>query len=422
MGIFSALFAGVNGINASGNVISVIGDNIANVNTVGFKGSRAQFEDILAGSGVGLGSRIASVTAQFNQGGFESSSSVTDMAVDGSGFFTVQDTDDGSQFYTRAGQFNVNKDGFLVNPDGYRLRGFTVDATSNTVTSNVDDIQISSSPVSPNKTAEVVALINLDANEAAPAAFSLTTPTSTSNFSAGVTIYDSLGNDHLTTLYYRKTSTANSWQWYAVVDGGELTTGSSGNNVQCASGTLTFSTAGALASMVTTTNDFDFTGAVQSQSVTFDFGTSTGAGGSGLDGVTQFGTPSNITNITQDGYASGSLKSIEVDSGGIISGNYTNGTTQQIAQVVMAKFTNETALKRVGSNNYIETLQSGPPVLTKPGSSGTGSVVSSTLEQSNVDLANELIRMVVIQRGFQANSRTITTINDLLAQLVTLGQ
>jgi len=421
MGIFSALFSGVNGINASGNVMSVIGDNIANVNTVGYKSSRAQFEDIMAGSGVGLGSRIAAVTGQFSQGGFESTSEVTDVSLDGKGFFQLKDPNDGSTYYTRAGQFNLDKDGYLINPDGYRVQGFTLDSTTGNITSNVDAIQISQVPVPPSQTEEVVMSINLDSNESAPGAFATTNPTGTSNFSAGVTVYDSLGNDHLTTLYFRKSST-NTWAYYALVDGGELTTPSPGVNVTAASGTLLFDTDGSLLSVTEIANDFDFLGATQSQAITFNFGTSTDDGGTGLDGLTQFGSASTITNISQDGYASGSLKSIEIDSDGTVSGNYTNGTNQIITQLVVAKFNNEIALRRVGSNNYISTLDSGAAVLGAPSSGGNGALVSSTLEQSNVDLASELIRMVVIQRGFQANSRTITTINDLLAQLVTLGQ
>ncbi len=422
MGLFSALFAGVNGINSNGNVISVIGDNIANVNTIGFKGSRAVFEDILAGaeSNIGLGSRIAAITPQFSQGGFESSSNVTDMAIDGNGFFVVRNDNDGSTFYSRAGQFSLDKEGYLVNADQYRVRGFQVD-TSNNITSSIDDIQISTAPVSPEATDEIELKLNLDSNETAPAAFSTANPTGTSNFSAGITVYDSLGNGHLVTVYFRKNA-ANSWQWFALVDGGEITGGTAGTNVQAANGTLTFGTNGSLTTPVTTASDFDFLGATQTQVITFDFGTGTAAGGTGLDGATQFGSDSAISNITQTGFSSGTLKSITVATDGTISGNYTNGTTQTIAQIVLASFSNPNALSRSGSNNYIETLDSGAPVLSAPGTSGKGTIISSTLEQSNVDLANELIKMVIIQRGFQANTRTISTVNDMLAQLVTLGQ
>lgn len=421
MGLFSALFAGVNGINSNGNVISVIGDNIANVNTIGYKGSRAQFEDVMAGSSnTGLGSRVAAVTPQFSQGGFESTSSVTDMAVDGKGFFVLKSSTDSSTYFSRAGQFVINKDGYLVNSDGLRVQGYTLDSSSN-VTSSTGNISISTAPVAPKKTSSLSLDMNLNSNATTPAAFSLADPTTTSNFSAGVTVYDSLGNSHLTTVYFRK-SASNTWQYRAVVDGGEITGGTAGTPVLCQSGELVFGTTGTLTSNTNSSNDYDFLGATQSQTITFDLGTGTGAGGTGTDGVTQYGSASSITNSSQNGYASGSLKSLTVDADGSISGNYTNGTTQLITKVVLASFTNENALTRVGSNNYIETLSSGAPLLSAPGAGGKGTVVSSTLEQSNVDLANELIKMVIIQRGFQANSRTIGTVNDLLAQLVTLGQ
>lgn len=419
MGIFSALFAGVNGINSNGDVISVIGDNIANVNTVGFKSYRASFEDVLAGAGIGLGSRVSDVTAEFSQGGFESSGNVTDLAIDGSGFFQVIDPNDSSVFFTRAGQFNINKDGYLVNPDGLRLQGFQTDA-NDAITSSTGDILISSAPVQPVATDEVTVVANLNSNSTVPGAFSTVNPGETSNFSAGVTVFDSLGNDHLVTVYFRKTS-SNNWSWHALVDGGELTNPSSGVNVEAATGTLTFDTQGRLTASATTSSDFDFADATQNQTISFDFGTPTSLG-TGLDGVTQFGSASTITNITQDGFASGSLSSLSIDAEGVISGNYTNGTTRQIAQVMLATFNNSQALARAGSNNYTETLSSGAPIIGSPASGGKGSIVSNTLEQSNVDLANELIKMVIIQRGFQANSRTITTVNDLLAQLVTLGQ
>ncbi len=421
MGIFNALFAGVNGINSNGNAISTLGDNIANVNTIGFKASRASFEDILAGSeaNIGLGSRISSVSPQFSQGGFESSSSVTDLAIDGQGFFVVKNTD-GSTFYSRSGQFIIDKDGYLINASNQRLQGFTVDV-NHSITSNIDDIQISTAPVPPQPSDSITMSMNLDSNDTSPAAFSLTDPNGTSNFSSGVTVYDSLGNSHLVSLFFRK-SAANSWEWFALVDGGEITGGTAGVYEQEANGTITFDTQGALVSATTTASDFDFVGAAQTQAINFDFGTGTGAGGTGLDGVTQFGSNSALSNITQDGYASGSLKSIDISQNGIITGNYTNGTTQNIAQVVLASFHNEEALVRVGNNNYRETLDSGSAIISAPAGAGKGSLVSHTLEQSNVDLANELIRMVIIQRGFQANSRTITTINDMLAQLVNLGQ
>ncbi len=420
MGIFSALFAGVNGINSNGSVISVIGDNIANVNTIGYKSSRAAFEDILAGSSsnIGLGSRVSNVSPQFNQGGFESSSSVTDMAIDGKGFFVVQATD-GTSHYTRAGQFLIDRTGQMATGKGEKLQGFAFDSTTNAFVSTSSNIVISQTPVAPHSSAAIAMQLNLKSGSTAPAAFSSANPSGTSNFSAGVTVYDSLGNGHLVTVYFRKNAT-NEWQWYTIAASGEITGLTAGANFVGGSGTLSFNSSGALTSAQTAAG-FQWAGAA-SATIAFSFGTGTAAGGTGLTGVTQFGSDSAISNITQDGYSSGTLKSLEISSDGTITGNYTNGQTARIYQVALASFNNQGALTRVGSNDYAETLGSGTAVVSAPGAGGKGTLVSSTLEQSNVDLANELIKMVIIQRGFQANSRTINTVNQLLSELVTLGQ
>lgn len=319
----------------------------------------------------------------------------------------------------RAGQFRIDNSGYLINSGNERLQGYLTDS-SNNITSNVGDIQISSTPVSPRSSANINLAMNLDANETVPAAFSAANPTATSNFSAGVTVYDSLGNSHLVTIYFRK-SAANSWQWNALVDGGEITGGTAGVNEVEANGTLTFNTSGALTNATTTASDFDFLGAAQNQTIAFNFGSTTTTG-TGLDGATQFGSDSAINNLTQDGYASGSLKSVTVSANGTVSGNYTNGTTRTISQIVLARFQSESGLRRMGGNDFVETLESGAALIAAPGTGGLGSVLSATLEQSNVDVANELIKMMIIQRGFQANSRTIGAVNDMLAQLVNLGQ
>lgn len=420
MGIFTALYSGVNGINSNGQVISVVGDNISNVNTTGFKGGQAQFEDILAGQemNVGLGSRISDIQTQYTQGGFESTGSVTDLAIDGNGFFMVKSPGGDYTYYTRAGQFAVNNDGYLVNAGGERLQGYQTDA-ANELTSNVDDIMISNEAVSPKATDQVNIAMNLDANSEDPGAFDVTDPTGTSNFSAGVTVYDSLGNSHLITVYFSKTA-ANTWDWNAVATQAELDGGGAGLEVE-ANGTLLFDNTGALDTIETSTTNFDFLGAVQDQSITFDFGTTTTTG-TGLDGATQFGSNSTITNITQTGYTSGTLQSIEFASDGTITGNYTNGTPRTLAQVVLARFQAEGGLKRMGGNNFAATLDSGAALIAAPGNGGRGNILSATLEQSNVDVANELIKMMIIQRGFQANARTISAVNDMLAQLVNIGQ
>ena len=418
MSVFTALFSGVSGINTNGEAVSVIGDNIANVNTHGYKSIRAEFEDVIAGTSdaAGLGSRIEGTKTMHAQGGFEATSLVTDMAIDGRGFFAVRDQSSNDTLYTRAGNFALDRNGYLVNPNGQRLQGFNVDQATGNLLTTTDDVLMSFQPIPPRATANITIDANLDANETAPAAFNLATPASTSNFAASITVFDSMGNDHLVTTYFRKDA-PGSWQWFAVVQGSELTSGV--DEIE-ASGTLTFDASGRQTGFTQATNDFDFDGAVQNQAIAFNFGTTTGTG-TGLDGITQFGQTNSLNDLTQDGYMPGNLTTVEIDEDGTIVGNYTNGRTNTLGQVALALFQNNQGLERRGGNVYSQTLDSGEPLIDSAQSGGRGNILSQTLEQSNVDLASELIKMVVIQRGFQANSRTISVVNELLGSLVTLG-
>lgn len=421
MSVFTALFAGVSGINTNGEAVSIIGDNIANVNTHGFKSSRPEFEDVMAGTSSisGLGSKLEKSKITFSQGGFENTGIITDMAVEGKGFFIVKDDADNSLYYSRAGQFSVDKDGYLVHPSGYRLQGYGVSATTGDLLTTTNDMQLSYAPVAPNATDEISMVANLDSTATVQAEFDSTDAAGTSNFSTGVTVYDSLGADHLVTIYFRK-DTSTVWEWFALVDGGEITGGADGVNEIEARGTVTFSLAGAQTAFVQSSSDFDFLNATQSQDITFDFGTTTTTG-TGLDGVTQFAQDSAINNMTQTGYAAGSLTTVEVTADGTISGNYTNGRTATLGQVALAVFQNEQGLERKGGNVFGVTIESGEALVAAAESGGRGTILSKTLEQSNVDLAAELIKMVIIQRGFQANSRTISLVNELLGSLVSIG-
>lgn len=421
MSVFTALFSGVNGINSNGEAVSVIGDNIANVNTSGYKSSRPEFEDIMAGTSSvsGLGSTMKDTTTVFSQGGFESTSVTTDMAIDGSGFFVVRDIAANNTYYSRSGQFYLDKDGYLINHQNQRLQGFDADDNGN-IGTTPEDLQFTFEPVSPNQTSSVTIKANLDANETTPAAWDNTNPVTTSNFAVGITVYDSIGNDHLVTVYYRKSTTANVWTWHAVMDSADADTAITSTGIEAANGTLIFDNDGKLTSKTQSVSDFDFAGATLNQAITFDFGSTTGTG-TGLDGVTQFGSDSSLNDLSQNGYASGNLTTIDITSSGIITGNYTNGTTQSLGQVTLALFNNEQGLKRIGGNAFEATIDSGAALIDGAENGGRGTILSQTLEQSNVDLANELIKMVIIQRGFQANSRTISVVNELLGSLVSLG-
>lgn len=455
MGILSSLFAGVSGLNANGNLLSVIGNNIANQGTVGFKSSRATFADLVSsslggGTGTvqtGIGVALTSIQANFTQGSLVTSQNALDMAVDGNGFFILKDSQGGT-FYSRAGQFRLDSQNRVVNPNGLFLQGYQADSNG-TITGSIDNIALPSTTASPNTTTEVTVAVNLQA-DATTSTFDLTDPTGTSNFSTSLTVFDSLGMSHLLTTYYTRTS-SNTWTYNVVGDSSEVTSGVAAGTyhtdnidstlgiVRIAKGTLTFTTSGALdTESVVTKYDtgtsagsagasaglstMSFTGAAASQSVTFDYGTSltTDSGATGLDGTTQFGAASALVNQTQDGYGAGSLQAFLVDSKGTISGRFSNGQIRTLAQVTLAKFPDPVGLIRSGKNLYAETADSGQPLKATPDSAGLGKVASNSLELSNVDLGEEFISMISAQRGFQANSRMITTSDEILQELVNI--
>ncbi|MEW6601430.1 MAG: flagellar hook protein FlgE [Nitrospirota bacterium] len=424
----TSLFTAVSGMNANGTALSVISDNVANMNTHGFKASRAAFGDILSQqlgeSQVGRGVLLTDVAPQFTQGTFENTASVLDMAVDGEGLFILKDSS--GTYYSRAGQFSVDKDGYVVNPGGTKLQGYALDLTG--ASSGLGDINISSVNSAPSATANVSISANLDSRESIISAFDVTDPNNTSNFSSSISVYDSLGNGHIVNIYFTKTA-SNTWSWNAVVSAADnaniyAPATAAVDEIQ-ATGTLTFNSDGKLLTETTAaapTGGFDFEGgATQNQTITFDFGDSiTTDSGTGLDGTTQFGSNSSTSFQNQDGYASGSLKSITISQDGTMTGIFTNGQTRGVAQIAIAKFVAPTQLIKMGRNLYAESTDSGQPIISTPGTSGTGTVLSNTLELSNVDLAEEFVKMILSQRGFQANSRVISTSDELMQELVNL--
>lgn len=417
----TSLFTAVSGMNANGTALSVISDNVANMNTTGFKASKAAFGDIMSQqigeSQIGRGVILTDVRPQFTQGTFENTASVLDMAVDGDGLFILKDSS--GTYYSRAGQFSVDKDGYVVNPGGINLQGYLLDASGNT--SGLGDINMSSINSQPNDTGTVTISANLNSTSTAiPGGFLIGNPSGTSNFSSSITVYDSLGSGHVLNIYFTKTA-ANTWDWNAVVNASDSFSGST--EVQ-ANGTLNFNSNGALTSESAITyplGGFDFTGgATQNQTIAFDFGASIAELGTGLDGTTQYATDSATSFQNQDGYSSGSLKSITISQDGTMTGIFTNGQTRGIAQIALAKFVAPTELTKQGRGLYAESTDSGQPVISTPGTSGTGTVLSNTLELSNVDLAEEFVKMILSQRGFQANSRVISTSDELMVELVNL--
>lgn len=431
MAILTSLFSSVSGINAFGNGLSVISNNIANMATVGYKGSDVAFADIIGessgtsgGSQIGHGVFVNSIRTRFTQGSFETTGNGLDMALEGDGFFLLRSSI-GAEFYTRAGLFSVDQNGLIANPDGLFLQGYQADTTGNLLTGQVGNLNVASTTFPPQATAEMNIVANIDSRAAIPAAFDVNDPTNTSNFSTSMTVFDSLGNGHLVSLYFRKSATAgtgNTWQWFAVVGGADS---ASGNAEVQASGTLTFTTDGELdteSAITYPTGGFDFSGgATQNQTIDFEFGNSvTTDGGNGLDGLTQFGSTSAVLNQTQDGYGSGSLQRVSVNSEGLITGLFTNGKSRTLGGVTLGRFNNPQGLTKLGNNLYAVSADSGQPIFGAPDSAGMGKILASSLELSNVDLAEQFVKMIEFQRGFQANSRVITITDEILQELVNL--
>jgi len=421
MSISSSLYSGISGLQSNSNAMTVIGNNIANANTTGFKAGRPFFSDVISQSmstgskisQLGRGSQISSISNLFTQGSLESTESVTDLAIEGDGFFIVNSGS--ASFYTRAGRMSFDADGNLVTPEGLTVQGWDSDGSGNP-TGAIKDINFSSAASAPNATNKVSLYANLDSREEVKAPLDLANPVETSNFSTGLSIYDSLGNEHTVTVYFTKTG-ANAWQWNAVADGSELISGDS--EIE-ANGSLSFTSDGKLDVEQTVSSDFNFAGgATQGQTVTFDFGDSvTTDGGTGLTGSTQFGAEATVSLLDQDGFTTGTLQSLSINEKGLVSGFFTNGRTQPLAVIAIAKFQNLNGLNKTGNNLFSATFVSGQPVVSQGGVGGAGKIQSNSLEQSNVDLANEFVKMITTQRAFQANSRTITTTDEMMAEVI----
>jgi flagellar hook protein FlgE len=430
MGLSNALFTGVSGLDTSGTAISVIGDNIANSNTPGFKSKRAEFGDLLAQSltssggfsQLGSGSTLSRVRPNFAQGTFENTGRGTDLAIEGRGFFVVQNAQ--GRFYTRNGIFSFDSDGFLVNTQNQRVQGFGIDPATRTSTGVLGDVQIQTavSPPGPTNNAEIA--VNLDANAGLVGPFDPADPAGTSNFNFPMTTYDSLGNQHSVNFYF--TRSATGWDWSAALHPSDTTTAPAAAGDQVVvqgSGSLTFDSQGFLQSSTGNTVTFQFAGgATPNQVVQLDWGPvgSSAAAASGRS--TQFGAPSAVTSFNQDGFASGQIQNIVIDGEGFLTGQFSNGETVPLAQLALASFANVEGLVSVGNSNMVETRVSGQALMGAAQTGNLGTIRASSIEQSNVDMATEFVKLIISQRAFQANTRTISTTNDLLANLLALGQ
>jgi len=419
--------SGVSGLRAESEAISVVGDNIANVNTTGFKSQRVIFQDvlghsILAGTASALpgsGVKVGDIQQLFTQGSLSNTGVATDLALSGDGFFTVKGAVDGlvGNFYTRAGTFNINKDGYLVNPSGLEVQGYKANADG-TFQASISSMQVPTAALPAHATENATVVANLDASEAVPALpFDVADPANTSNFSTTLTVYDSLGAGHTVDVYFEKTA-AGAWNTHALVNGPDVGA-AAGTNVEVGTGTLTFNTDGALTGVAGNTATINFAGATAGQVVTFNFGTPIPAG-TGLDGITQFASPENVSSQSQDGYSSGDFSGVAVDGQGVVTGLYTNGQQLAVGQLAVAKFRSNDGLGRAGQNLWIETRDSGTAAFGTAGSGGRGAVSAGALEGSNVDLAEEFVGLIQHQRSFSANSKTITTADEMLQELISI--
>ena len=437
MSITKTLFTGVTGLSTHASGLGVVGDNIANVNTVGYKTERAVFSDLLGRSMLatnqsGSGVQMSKITRTFSQGTFLPTDSPTDLAINGKGFFIVNGSLSGvnGNFYSRAGMFTLDNSGNLVNPQGYKLQGYVVNSDG-VLDIQLGDLNIANSVLPPKATTSIEVFANLDSTSTVNpggAAFLTTSPGTTSNFSTAVTVYDSLGSAHRVDVYFRKTASGPpaDWEYHALVDGGDITGGTAGVAVEMAAGDLEFTSDGWLNTETATTSWDSVGGATPTflgasgQAVTFDFGESIADGGNGRAGTTQYASSSSIRSQEQSGYSTGELAGVGVEGNGNIMAIYSNGEQRMVGQVALATFKAEEELARAGEGLWLETEESGAALVGGAASGAAGSVTSAALEQSTVDLAGEFVNLIAYQRGFQANSRTITTADQLYTEIVNL--
>ncbi len=400
----------LSGLNAASTDLQVTGNNIANAATNGFKESRAEFSNLFAsavqdtGSSPGQGVKVAKVAQQFSQGSVDFTSNNLDLAISGQGFFVLESTD-GSQTYTRAGAYSVDREGYVINNAKDRLQVYqAVSGLGGTTTFNtgaLTDLQLPTSPSSPNASTTVSAAVNLNSSQAAPAIpFDATNPASY-NGATSTTVYDSLGNAHTQTMYFRKdAANLNTWEQYTYIDA----TAVGGANI------LTFDASGALTSPpAVPAAPYDPGNGAAPINLTLD-----------LAGTTQYGTSFAVNNLSQDGYTSGRLAGVDIDTDGVVFARYTNGQSAALGKVALAKFNNQQGLREIGNSNWAESFSSGTPQLGEAATSSFGQIQSGALEASNVDIAAQLVNLITAQRSFQANAEVISTADSITQSVINI--
>lgn len=419
VGSFSA---GLSGLNANAQALSVVGNNLANINTVGFKASGVTFRDLvyqnIGGSSenpnqVGLGVGIGQVSPVFTQGTIEASRVATNVAIQGNGFFMLNGPEGPS--YTRAGAFSFDPNGTLISPDGQEVQGYTtIDPITRDVVTTGEPTAITVPPGvlrPPVATSQFSAISNLDSQAAVG-----------STFTTSIQVYDSLGATHVTTMTYTKTA-AGAWDYSLTADGADVAGGTPGTPFVLGSGTLTFDGSGVLTAVngaapgtVAITTPAWNNGAI-ANTLEWEVLDSNGA-----PILTSFASPSATSSITQNGAAAGTVTNIVINPDGKIIATIGAGQTFTIGQLAIVSFNNPQGLTKIGSNRYGEGPAAGVRNIGVPGTGGRGSLIGSALEQSNVDMAQEFTQMILAQRGYQANGKMITVSDQLLVDTLNMKQ
>lgn len=412
MGSFSTSLAG---LEADSQDLSVISNNLANLNTVAYKGATASFQDLFyqqigsSGDGnpiqVGVGTKVGSIPADFTQGTIQSTGVSTDVAIEGNGFFVA--SDNGTQVYTRAGNLSVNADGILQTSDGATILGLP--AVNGVINPNATPgpLTLSSGQISPPNTTTTVGLtLNLDSGTAVGQSYS--TP---------ITVYDSLGAAHVLTYTFTNTA-AGAWNYSITIPAADV--GESGAPVTLNSGTLTFNGNGQLTAPAANVTGIAIDGLADGANpLTFTWDLYD-ANGNGL--LTQDAAASATSSTQQDGYPSGSLSSYTINSNGVIEGTFSNGQTQALGQILLANFPDVQGLVRDGSNEFSSSLASGAAVLGTPGAGGLGTLSGGALEQSNVDISTQFANLILAQSGYEANAKVVTTLDTITQATINLIQ